>query len=101
MNPTRKGGMNANGLYSFPAGPIVVALGLRKVNSPNWDFTFSDIADDLTAIYNAVGHFTEGIPQMHIDVYRYRNGEGGSTFLASEGGIQFGVGSVTANVSVA
>ena len=88
--------------YPFLHGPVTFALKLVRVDAPNWDFTFSDIADDLWAIFNAVQYFddsTYGIPQMIIEVFRYRNGKGGSTFLASQGGFAFASAS-TANVSV-
>ncbi len=88
--------------FSFPHGPTTFALELVRVDAPNWDFTFSDIGDDLWAIFNAAQHFDDsmyGIPQMIIEVFRYRNGEGGSTFLASQGGFAFASAS-TANVSV-
>ena len=76
------------------------ALGLNKINARNWDFTFADIADDLSAIYKALGFFLGGIPQMRVDVYRYRNGPGGPSFLAADGGFSFGI-PVSANTSVA
>ena len=86
--------------YSFPTGPITFALALNKISAPAWEFTFSDIADDLWAIFKAVEHFPRGIPQMRIDVFRFRDGVGGRSFLASEGGMMFGI-PVTANASVA
>lgn len=89
--------------YSFPGLPTVVALELVKVDAPNWDFTFSDIAYDLSAIFNAAQQFTSpvsGVPQMDIKVFRYRNGESGPTFFASQGTIVYG-SPVTVNTSVA
>lgn len=90
-------------LVNFPAGPTVFSLDLVKVDAPNWDFTFSDIEYDLVAIFDAAQHFgisEQGLPQMHIEVLRYRNGVGGPTFLTSQGGISFGT-VTTANTSVA
>ena len=88
--------------YSFPLGPrIDFALALTKIDAPNWDFTFSDIADDLVAIFDAAQYFASpvyGFPQMNIDVFRYRNGVAGPTFLASSGRIWFRDAS-TANMS--
>lgn len=72
------------------------------MNAPNWHFTFSDIGADLSAIFNAAQYFelsTYGVPQMEIEVFRYRNGESGPTFLASKGGFEF-VFLVAANLSV-
>ena len=88
--------------YSFSHGLAIFALDLVKAEAPNWDFTFSDIGDDLSAIFNAAQYFESpmyGIPQMAIDVFRYRNGEGGATFLASHGGFTFEF-PPTANLSV-
>lgn len=88
--------------YSFSHGPAIFALVLVKAEAPNWDFTFSDIGDDLWAIFNAAQFFESpvyGIPQMAIEVFRYRNGEGGTTFLASHGGFAFEF-PPTANLSV-
>lgn len=87
----------------MPYGRGIFALGLSKINAPNWEFTFSDIRDDLSAIFDATQYFESpvyGVPQMNIEVYRYKNGRGyGETFLASQGGFSFGVLS-SANVSV-
>ena len=88
--------------YALPFGPGIFTLDLVKVDAPNWDFTFSDIADDLKAIFHAAQHFdspTVGLPEMDIEVYRYRNGYGDPTFLASKGGFTFEFPH-TANVSV-
>ena len=83
-------------------GQAIFALGLSKINAPNWEFTFSDIRDDLSAILDAFQYFESrvyGVPQMIIEVYRYRNGHGyGETFLASQGGLSFGF-RLSANMS--
>ena len=88
---------------NIPHGHALFALGLSKINAPNWDFTFSDIEDDLSAIFDAIQYFNSpvyGVPQMTIEVYRYKNGHGyGETFLASQGGFSFGF-LPAANVSV-
>ena len=99
--PYPQGHYVCNREYEFHHGPTTFQLYLVKVDAPRWEFTFADIGDDLTAIFNAVqylDHAPYGIPQTHIDVYRYRNGQGGPTFLASRGGFTFGVAST--NVSV-
>ena len=85
--------------YAFPQGPISFRLELIKVDAPQWVFSFSDLGDDLSALFIALGHFTYGIPQMNIAVYRYKNGYGGATFLASHGILEFW--HLGANVSVA
>lgn len=85
--------------YNFPHGLTIFALTLVKVDAPNWDFTFSDIGEDLEAIFSAAQYFESpvyGVPQMNIQVYRYKSG---GTFLASRGGLAFQFPS-TANVSV-
>lgn len=89
-------------VYHFAHGPTIFGLQLVKVDAPSWDFTFSDVGDDLSAIFNAAQHFASpmyGIPQMNIDVYRYRNGDGGETFLASHGRFAFDF-AASANMSV-
>ena len=85
--------------YAFPQGLVVFRLELIKVDAPQWVFSFSDVGDDLTAIFAAIQHFTYSIPQMNIAVYRYKNGYGGATFLASHGILE--LGHISANVSVA
>ena len=85
--------------YAFPYGPLVFKLELIKVDAPQWVFSFSDVGDDLAALASAIQFFTHGIPQMNIAVYRFRNGYGGATFLASHGILE--LGHISANVSVA
>lgn len=88
--------------YSFPHGASIFALELVKVEAPNWDFTFADIGADLSAIFSAAQFFESpiyGVPEMKIDVFRYRSGVSGRTFLASQGGFAFQY-LPTANVSV-
>lgn len=89
--------------FAFSHGPpAIFSLELVKVNAPSWDFTYSDIGADLSAIFNAAQYFelsTYGVPQMEIEVFRYRNGEGGRTFLASQGGFEF-IFPLAANLSV-
>ena len=87
--------------YSFLQGQAVFALELTKVDAPNWDFTFSDIATDLEAICKAYFYFDDpiyGVPEMKIEVHRYRV-VGGDTFLASQGELSIGI-PVTGNLSV-
>ena len=96
------GRYECNHTKSFPHGSAVFTLALVKVDAPNWDFTFSDIGDDLSAIFEAAQYFDSpvyGVPQMDIEAFRYRNGHGGASFLASQG--RFALSFLpTANVSV-
>ena len=85
--------------YSSPQGPIAFRLELIKVDAPQWVFSFSDLGDDLSALFIALQYFTYGIPQMNIATYRYINGQGGATFLASHGILE--LWHMGANVSVA
>ena len=89
--------------YPFAYGTATFTLSLVKIDAPNWDFTFSNIAEDLLEIFTAAQYFIDpvyGVPQMTIGVFRYRNGQGGATFWASEGALTFGV-LAKGNVSVA
>ena len=86
----------------FSHGPTLFTLQLTKIDAPNWDFTFTDIAEDLAGIFFAAQRFIDpvyGIPQLQIGVFRYRNGQGGPTFWSSEGSLKYWVPS-NANVSV-
>ena len=79
--------------YHFSYGTVTLTLSLAKIDAPNWDFTFLNIAEDLGGIFSAAQYFldpTYGMPQLKIGVFRYRNGHGGATFWASEGGFAFG-----------
>ena len=84
--------------YAFTQGPIAFRLELLKVDAPQWVFSFMDVGDDLSALFIALQHFTFGIPQMNIAIYRYINGYGGATFLASHG--IFEMWHIGANASV-
>lgn len=89
--------------FASARGTVTFELELAKVDAPNWDFTIADLGDDLGAIFHAAQLFIDpvsGIPQMNIDVFRYRNGKDGPTFLASQGSMKF-VSSLATNVSVA
>ena len=89
--------------YPFAHGWATFTLSMVKIDAPNWDFSFADIAEDLLEIFTAAQYFIDplyGIPQMTIGVFRYRNGHGGATFWASEGAFTFGA-LPNANVSVA
>ena len=89
--------------YPFPQGLATFTLSLVKIDAPNWGFTFSNIAEDLSEIITAAQYFIDpvnGMPQMNIGVFRYRNGRGGTTFWASEGGFKFDF-LAHANMSVA
>ena len=89
--------------YPLARGMATYTLSLVKVDAPGWDFTFSNIAEELSDIFTAAQYFIDplyGIPQMKIGVFRYRNRQGGTTFWSSEGSLTFGP-SANANVSVA
>lgn len=54
--------------------------------------TFSDIADDLEALYYAALWFEDKpgkVPQMDVEVYRYKGRDVGPKFLASRGSLVF------------
>ena len=91
--------------YDYPLvpGTATYTLSLVKIDAPDWDFTFSNVAEDLWDIFTAAQYFIDpiyGMPQMKIGVFRYRNGPGGTTFWSSEGEFTFGP-PANANVSVA
>ena len=88
--------------YAFPDRLGYFTLELNKVNAPNWDFTFADIGDDLTSIYNAIQFFETPrglVPSLKIQVFRYRYRTHGPTFLGSQGGFRFIFAGI-ANLSV-
>ena len=101
--PYPGGRYECNWSFAFPDETTVFVLELVKVDAPGWEFTFSDVADDLASIFQAAQLFIDpvsGMPQMHIEVFRYRNGKDGPTFLASQGGLRYN-SPLSANVSVA
>ena len=94
-DPYPDGIYNCNLDYSFPSR-LAGRFGLRleKVPAPGWMMTFADIAGDLEALYYAAMWFDDQpgtVPEMHVDVYRYKSGDSGPTFLAEKGEFSFGV----------
>ncbi len=93
--------------YLFPTGSAkVFALEMRRVEAPNWSMTFSDVADDLEALWYAALFFENrlsGFPEMNFDVYKFRQqagtGNRGQPFLASRGNLAFTLQAMT-NASV-
>ena len=79
--------------YGFPSGAKVkFGLGLTKVEAPDWEMTFADIADDLEALYYGALRFDAelgGVPNMDVQVHRLNQKSVMKTFLASEGSISF------------
>lgn len=77
--------------YPFPSGPTGrFGLQLESVAAPGWHMTFSDIADDLEALYYAGLWFDDKpgkVPEMNLEIYRFRTGRTGPTFLASRGNL--------------
>ena len=93
--------------YLFPyASSGVFALEMTKIDAPDWQMTFSDVADDLEAIWYSALHFEQraaGVPGMNFDVYRFGRQSSvgrGNAFLASRGNLVFALAG-TANVSSA
>ncbi|KAL6717295.1 hypothetical protein ACLMJK_005210 [Lecanora helva] len=80
--------------YLFPSKSVIrFGLRLSKVTAPNWDMTFADLSDDLEALYYASLWFEGeplGVPEMTLEISRYKGGKtGSSTFLASKGNFFF------------
>lgn len=73
--------------YPFPAGPIGrFGLKLERVAAPEWNMTFSDVAEDLEALYYAALWFEDKpgmMPGMDVETHRYRDTR--PKFLASRG----------------
>lgn len=92
--------------YLFPSGSLrVFALEMTKVKAPGWSMTFSDVADDLEALWYAALWFegrSAGFPEMNFEVYKSGQqssfGENGKSFLACRGSFRFAQGG-TANMS--
>lgn len=85
--------------YVFPHGkPVVFSLEMTRTEAPDWSMTFSDVADDLEALWYAAlwfeGRLT-GFPELDFGVY-----EKNTRFLVSRGNFRFTVLGV-ANVSTA
>lgn len=68
---------------------------MTKVEAPDWYMTFSDIADDLEALWYATLWFEErpaGVPAMDFEVTKHQKqspGSKGPSFLASRGNFGF------------
>ena len=82
--------------YSFPSKSAVrFGLRLERVAAPGWQMTFVDVSDDLEALYYAALWFEEGsgkVPEMDLEIYRYKSGSSGATFFASRGRVAFALG---------
>lgn len=66
--------------------------------APGWRMSFANIADDLEALYNAALHFEDApgeLPGMTLRIFRFRNGDSGPVFFASQGSLVFGLASAT------
>lgn len=93
--------------YTFPSGSSAVfALEMTKVEAPDWYMTFSDIVNDLEALWYAALWFegpAGGFPEIDFEVFKFErqsSGSRGVAFLASRG--SFGVAlTVPANVTEA
>ena len=91
--------------YIFPSSSSgVFALQMTKIGGSNWHMTFSDVADDLEALWYAALWFEESaasVPEMDFEVYKFDRqnpGGRGALFLASRGKFAFALLS-TANAS--
>lgn len=65
-------------------------LEMTKIEAPGWSMTFSDIADDLEALWYAALWYearAAGFPESDVNVYKM--GKGGKMFLASRGSFKF------------
>lgn len=93
--------------YMFPSGSSAVfALEMTKVEAPDWYMTFSDIVNDLEALWYAALWFegpAGGFPEIDFEVSKFErqsSGSRGVAFLASRG--SFGVAlNAPANVTEA
>ena len=86
------GGMyNCHLRYFFPTGSwVTFVLEMTKTEGTGWSMTFSDIADDLEALWYAALYFEEraaGFPEVDIEVYRL--GQRSKPFLACRGNFKF------------
>lgn len=87
--------------YLFPSGSLSgFALEMTKVEAPGWSMTFSDVADNLEALWYAALWFegrSAGFPEMDFEVYKSGQ-QAAKRFLACRGNFRFAqVG--TANTS--
>lgn len=88
--------------YTFPSRSSgIFALEITKLEAPDWYMTFTNIVDDLEALWHAALWFENragGVPEMDFEVFRFDSR--GVSFLASRG--NFGAAlTVPANVTEA
>ena len=86
--------------YYFPCGSSVTfVLEMTKTEAPDWSMTFSNIADDLEALWYAALWFegrAAGFPEADFEVYRL--GQRSNSFLACRGNFKFAfAGTANAN----
>ena len=89
--PYPDGIYNCHLRYIFPSGSSVTfALEMTKIEAPGWSMTFSNIADDLEALWYAALWFegrVAGFPEADFEVYR--SGQQSKSFLACRGNFKF------------
>lgn len=71
--PYPDGVYNCHLRYVFPhSKPVFFALEMKKTEAPGWSMTFSDVADDLEALWYAALWFegrATGFPELYFGVY--------------------------------
>ena len=94
--PHSDGTYNCHLDYVFPSGSRGdFALEITNIEPPDWYMTFSDIVDDLEALWYAALRFEKraaGVPEMDFNVYQFDQQSSdarGSSFLASRGNFSF------------
>ena len=89
--PYPDGSYNCHLRYLFPSGSSVTfILEMTKAEAPGWSMTFSNIADDLEALWYAALWFegrAAGFPEADFEVYRL--GQQSNSFLACRGNFKF------------
>ena len=89
--PYPDGIYNCHLRYFFPFGSSVTfVLEMTKTEGPGGSMTFSDIADDLEALWYAALYFegrAAGFPEANFEVYKL--GQLSKSFLASRGNFKF------------
>lgn len=78
--------------YIFPSRSSgIFALEMTRIDAPSWHMTFSDVVEDLEALWYAALWFetrASGVPEMDFEVFKFTrqsSGERGTSFLASRG----------------
>lgn len=91
--------------YTFPSGSSrgEFTLQMTRVETSEWYMTFSDVVDDLEALWYSALYFegrAAGVPEMDFLVYKSERQSSGrvALFLASRGNFAFALTSTT-NVS--